>query len=178
MAQSKIDKHGLGEMALELSRDGHTTQAIAELLTEELHKRSHEDSVNQSTVARYLKVVRAEEQKAVEAAMDVAEERIKQHIKDGVGTDLEVVEEIQKFFKSIADNDLRDLDGKKHNVELKMRMDAAKEVVEVIKAKLGLPGLYGKGGDNGTGTGSGQPPVSPGSNVRSILDRVRKSTAS
>jgi len=174
MAQSKIDKYGLGEMAKELARDGHNHSDIAKILTDELRKMSHDDSVNQSTVSRYLKAFREEEEKAAQEAMDVAKETIKAHIENGVDGDLATVEKVQEFFLSITENTLKDKNGHIRELDLKTRMAAGRDVIEVIKAKLQLPGLYNKGdGNDGNGSQPGEG-VPPGSNVFNLLDRLEK----
>lgn len=171
--KNKIDRYGLGERVTELFREGKTTVEIAEMMTRGLQDSGINDGVDQSTVSRWLKKVRsADEEMQAELGRQTVEV-LRRRVEAGVQGDVNQIETVQELFYRISQNTLEG-----HTFNMKERVYAGQALVKLIDTKLRLPGVIGEGGD-GADSGSAGDHVAPalpsGSNVHSILGRLRKS---
>ena len=169
MAKNKIDRYGLGARVLELSDTGHTTTSIAEALTRQLVGSGIEDGIDQSTVSRWLKGVRGEEQEALERMNKAAEAAIKRAIDDGVNGDLEDLLEVRNFLMDVLKNRVPGKD-----FDVKSRMMAGSYLIKMVETKWRLPGVM-DGWNSGMDDGGNESVIPAGSNVYSIVERIRKS---
>jgi len=120
MAQkSKIVRYGLEARcaAMAFGEKPATVEEIAAALTEEL---KGADTISKSAVAAYLKPLRSQ-------VREDTRDRITQHIKDQLDSDLECVEEVQLFLMNV----MRD-----KNRKPALRVDAGVKAVKVIDVKL------------------------------------------
>ena len=166
--KSKIDKYHLEDRVVGLYREGKTTGEIAEIISSGLQASGIDDGVDQSTVSRWLKKVRAADEKAEAEREREALAVVRARVKDGIENDLEQIAYVQTFLFQIVEGTLADAEGNllRHNV--KERKAAGVDLVKLIDTKLRLPGV----GDDGSGNDESAIPA--GSNVHSLLDRLKK----
>ena len=121
MVITKIEKHKLEARVIALFNDGKSTHEIATVLNTELNG---EDTISQSTVARFVKTIR-------EDTRDATRQFIHDHIKKNVESDLETLDEIESYFVQIFRN-------KEKNPEYnyKIRADFGLKALRVIETKL------------------------------------------
>jgi len=129
--KSKIEKYGFEARVEALAfNQGKTVEEIAEILTAAL---KGQDVITKSSVARYLQPRRDQLRGEIQ-------ERLNQHAKEKLETDLECIEEIQLFLMNEMRNEYREdmIDGKKvvsgHSV--KDRSEYAIKAARVIDMKL------------------------------------------
>jgi predicted transcriptional regulator len=167
--RNKIDKYGYGDRVVELFRDGRTTVEIAELMTKGLVDSGLNDSIDQSTVSRWLKRVKDADADAQAEIDRQTMEVIRRTVEDGVSEDLGQIETVQGFFLGIVEE--CGADGRP-KYDIRTRMEAGRSLVKVIDTKLRLPGVMP---DEPNGQAGGDKPAIPaGSNVHSILERTKR----
>lgn len=164
--KNKIDRYGLGPRVVELYREGKTTIEIAEYITEGIKASGIDDSVDQSSVSRWLKKVKELDEEQREAAERVATEVVRRRVEDSVEGDVNQIEWVQDFFFKICQNTLPD-----KTFTVKERVNAGVNLVKLIDTKLRLPGVMPEddGADDTT-----TPALPARSNVHSILGRLNR----
>jgi predicted transcriptional regulator len=170
--KNKIDRYGLGERVTELFREGKTTVEIAEMMTRGLQDSGINDGVDQSTVSRWLKKIReADEEMQAEIDRQTVEV-LRLRVEAGVHGDVDQIELVQELFFRISQNTLEG-----HNFKMKERVYAGQALVKLIDTKLRLPGatsVGGYGAESGNAGDHVAPALPAGSNVHSILGRLKK----
>lgn len=168
--KNKIDRYGLGARVVELYREGKTTVEIAEYLTEGFLASGIEDSIDQSTVSRWLKKIKDADMDARLAAEQATQEVIRRRVEAGVSGDVDQIEWVQEFFYQIARNELGD-----QKFSIKERAWAGMNLVKLIDTKLRLPGVLTEEEDEND---TDAPAIPSRSNVHSILGRINRAVQS
>ena len=157
--KSKIEKYNLEARCETLAFDmGKSVDEIAEILTKDLAGR---DTITKSSVARYLQPRRNQ-------LRDDIQERLNEHAREKLETDLECIEEIQLFLMNEMRNVYTEEDGKVTGHSVKDRAEYGLKAARVIDMKLAR-----SLGDPTGGGGSGFDPVDL-KEFRNDLDQVTK----
>jgi hypothetical protein len=193
MAQeSKIIKHHLVDLSLELRGQGKSTTKIAELLTLELAKREptilnidtgelEHDTISQPTVYRFIKAVDKERAATTKAI-------VQDYLKESTPKDLEALDEVLNFNMAILKNEKVTVDPKnpenqtlvKGDYDVKLRQAAGREVVNTVATKLRFSGVLDSdislkvSGDKDADPIETKSTLSAGPYVRSILERLEQ----
>lgn len=171
MAKNKIDRYGLGPRVLELHGSGRTTTDIAGELSLYLENAGIEDSVDQSTVSRWLSPVKKEMQEELDRMQKTAEIAIKRAIDGGVQGDLEDLLEVRNFLMDVLKNQIPGKD-----FDVKSRMMAGSYLIKMVETKWRLPGVM-DGWNDGLDGSDGESAVPSGSNVYSLLERIKRNVS-
>ena len=156
--KSKIEKYNLEGRCEVLAFDqGKTVDEIAAILTSELDGR---DAITKSSVARYLQPRRNQ-------LRDDIQERLNEHAKEKLETDLECLEEIQLFFIQGMRNAIPAAEDKYFDLDIKERAEMGMKAARVIDMKLA------RSLGDPTGGSSGIDPVDL-DEFRNDLDKVTK----
>ena len=193
MAQeSKIIKHHLVDLSLELRGQGKSTTKIAELLTLELAKREptilnidtgelEHDTISQPTVYRFIKAVDKERAATTKAI-------VQDYLKESTPKDLEALDEVLNFNMAILKNEKVTVDPKnpenqtlvKGDYDVKLRQAAGREVINTVATKLRFSGVLDSdinlkvSGDKDADPIETKSTLSAGPYVRSILERLEQ----
>lgn len=158
--KSKIDRYGLGPRVEELWRGGKTTIEIAEMVTAGFQASGIDDSVDQSTVSRWLKKIRTAEDEARAEFERQTREVIRAKVQDGVSRDIGQIETVQDLLFRIVENKEKGV-----TYDVRTRMAAGQLLVKVIDTKLRLPGVMKEGDEDASS-------IPAGSSVHGILKRL------
>lgn len=158
--KNKIDRYGLGPRVEELWRGGKTTVEIAEIVTAGFLASGIEDSVDQSTVSRWLKKIKTAEDEARAEYERQTREVIRAKVQDGVAGDIGQIESVQAYLFMIVENKEKGV-----SYDVRTRMAAGQALVKVIDTKLRLPGVMNEGDGDASS-------IPAGSAVHGLLRRL------